>query len=331
MTEDETSKDELITCLKNKNAILLVGSGSSVNVGYPSWQRLTNELVTKFAPELSRQKEETEADFVDRIVKTIDATNGSVDYHNFLDKRFDLPTDRLPYEDFHLLLVRLGFCGLVTTNYEAVIECAVRQAYSTGMRPYQCDPLNLCQERPYRIFEFLRSLTNPDHHRWVLHLHGFRDKPERLIVTTTDYQTFYGERPPFHTAEGKLVNKSLETLHRKVLWTLATTHPIVFLGFSMTDPFFTRVLEIINDDFKLGSDGAHFVITGFKSEVDKESIAENLRNYNARPIFYPVIVNREGKESHQALPQLVVDLAREVGQPIVNEDLESLNKRMWQL
>jgi hypothetical protein len=45
-------KKEIVTLLKKRTAVLMVGAGSSSVVRYPSWKKLLTELKNQFFPEL---------------------------------------------------------------------------------------------------------------------------------------------------------------------------------------------------------------------------------------------------------------------------------------
>lgn len=329
MVDDEAAKQQLVNLLNSKRAILLAGAGSSCSVGYPMWAEFVDRLGKKFTP-LLNWTDQSPMEFAGQIVSEIKRTDQLVDYYNFLERSFEPPNDRKLHDDFHVALVQLGFCGIVTTNYEEVIESAVMEAYNSEFGPYRCEHIDLCGERSYRVFDFLRSLATSHKPKWVLHLHGHYRNPEGIVLTLDDYKRKYGEVPIFDST-GRPQNQLLDSLHRKVLWTLLTTHSLVFVGFSLRDEFFTHILRIVQRDFGLGSDPTHFAIMSFTTDEDKDKTALYLKNHNTMPIFYHAPKDSNGIPNHSKLKDLIFDLARRVGVPDVFTGITDLNRRMLEL
>jgi hypothetical protein len=332
IVDNETAKQHLLGTLKTRRAVLLGGSGSSAFVGYPLWNQLADEMREMFAPHLAWAKDMSAMTFAGKIVDEIKSNNQLQDYYNFLDRRFEPRQDRAKqHDDFHVALVRLGFCGLVTTNYEEVIESAAIEAYTSDVGPWRCVPVDLCQRRSYRVFDFFRSLAMGGRPRSVLHLHGHHLNPEGIILTEDDYRRNYGE-PPHYDTQDRAQNVILDSLHRKVLWTLFATHPLVFVGFSLRDGFFDHMMRVVKEDFVLGSDPAHYALMGATTDEDRKGIGEYLRLRNTMPVFYHVPEVQEGQaQDHSDLKRLINELAAGVGVTSVSDGMASVTRRMLEL
>lgn len=332
MFDNKSAKRQLVAALKARRTVLLAGAGSSRSVGYPSWPMLVEQLRTTFANHLGWPINTPAMTFASTIVAEICKNKKQDAYHNFLEKMFEPRRDRSrQHDDFHVAMVRLPFCGLVTTNYERVIESAVGEAFGDGQIPYLCEGIDLCDERVYRVFEFFRSLTVGDP-RWVLHLHGYYRNPQRLILTEENYLSRYGELPAYDN-DGSLLNVNLNSLHRKVLWALCISHPLVFIGFSLDDGFFVHILQILRQDLQLGDDFTHFAIMHYTTQEERERIAEKLSLLNTLPVFYyaPPLTTPGQETDHSGLKRLIYELAEEVGVSVVPDAIASMNKRMLEL
>lgn len=331
MYDNGAAKQELVAALKQKQTVLVAGAGNSYSVGYPLWPELVESLRTTFAATLAWPSDVPAMTFAGAIVADIKKHKREEAYHNFLEKTFEPPRDGRPqHNDAHVALVRLPFCGFTTTNYERVIESAVGEAFAAGGVPHFCEEIDLCAERPYRVLDFFRGMGigSP---RWVLHLHGYYRNPQRLILTEDDYVSSYGQRPAYDK-DGRALNVTLDSLHRKVLWALCIAHPLLFVGFSLEDGFFVHILRVLRQDLQLGEDLRHFAIMSYTSEDQREHIAERLRLLNTLPIFYYVPVAEHGQApDHSGLTRLIYDLAAGVGVSVVPESIASLNKRMLEL
>lgn len=331
MVDNESAKRRLVAALKERRAVLLAGAGSSRSVGYPLWPKLIETLRTTFASHLDWPRDMSVTAFASKIVAEIRKNKKQEAYHNFLEKTFEPRRDgSRQHDDLHVALVRLPFCGLVTTNYERVLESAVAEAFADGAVPHFCEEIDLCDERSYRVMDFFRRL-NAGKPRWVLHLHGYYKYPQRLILTDEDYVGNYGDHPAYDQT-GRTLNVNLNSLHRKVLWALCVSHPLVFVGFSLEDGFFAHILHILRQDLQLGDDLEHFAIMNYTTEEQRELVAEKLQLLNTLPIFYYVPPATAGQEpDHSGLKRLIYELAGEVGVSVVPEAIASLNKRMLEL
>jgi len=301
---------ELISLLRERRGVLIVGAGSSAIVGYPLWEELINKLRKKFAPELPELPKPTSDDILtysDQIKKYANDSGRINEYHKFLDRIFAPHEDRQNYTDFHCALIKLGFCGLVTTNYDMVLEFAAG-AVNEGREYRRCESIDLCdKDRRYRVFKFLRSLAPENPYTSVLHLHGCHDSPQEIILTQADYLDKYGMKP--HEEDSPPgPGRALDSFHRKVIWSLLVMHSLVFVGFSMSDPFFMDLLEIVQHDFSLDTDIVHFAIMGYSDAGERGEIERRLKPTVVQPVFYHAPKDQNGIADHRGLQSMVFEL-----------------------
>jgi hypothetical protein len=318
--DNQAAKGALIELLRgSRRAALLVGAGTSIPVGYPSWPQLLDELRDVVVPDLAPFP--AALDLLDRaelVRETLKARHDHVDlqrqFDQYLSGRF---APRTPsHTQVHRTLVQLPFCGFVTTNYDPVIEAAATHVQVGAGRDFQCESIDLCSDSPDHSFRFLRGLGNASAPSAVLHVHGFWRKPDQIILSTGDYASRYGISGPV-AAEGQafaVPTRPLDTLHRKVVWSLLTMYPVVFIGFSVEDRAFQLMLEFVHEDFKLAPiPPAHFAILGARDDEDRERDATRLRRFGVMPVFYPVATDLNGRPDHSALDALVEEVGASVG------------------
>ncbi len=300
-------KKELIKLYQTKKAILMVGAGSSAFVGYPLWRELVIDLRDQFYIDYPEPSDTTNLVEYAQKIKQKAIDDGRLrEYHKCLLETFRPFQEGERYKSFHESLVKLGFCGIVTTNYDKVLEIAVQAAFTERGNSHNCEPLDLCEDKSYSIFPFLRSLHH-NNHSAVLHLHGYYQNPETIILTSKDYSDKYGSSYNDGNEDKKL-NTNLDHLHRKVIWGLLAFHPFLFVGFSLTDPAFLQILKIVQADFELHRDYVHYAIMGYKGEEDRIRIAEELKYLGIRPTFYRIMINSDGSEDHTGLVDLISEL-----------------------
>lgn len=315
--ENEKAKRQLISILKERQAILFAGAGCSKVAGYPLWGELLDSMSSALTPTLKRPSGIDNMAFADEIKNAIDCEGRIKEYSKYLERAFR-PGSGKNHTQFHCALVQLGFSGIVTTNYDSVLETAVGEAFSKNSY-FLCHPIDLCLPKPYRVFDFMRKLSPNNDHCHILHIHGFYENSECIILTASDYLKAYGEQK----------DRILDTIHRKVIWSILVTHPIVFVGFSMDDEFFMKVLEIVQKDFELDHDSVYFSIMGYEDDEDRERILRILKHKGVLPIFYHAPKNPSVlKADHSGLEKLIFELASIVGVQIGEPSLRSIAQKM---
>jgi hypothetical protein len=317
--DNEAAKRGLIQLLRgSRRAVLLVGAGSSIPVGYPSWPQLLEELRTAVIPELAQFPEMDLLSRAELIRTTLRSYPDHVDrrrqYEQLLSRRFG---PRAPsHASFHRTLVQLPFCGFVTTNYDPTIESAATYVQISTGNDFQCGTIDLCGDSPNHAFHFLRELGGGAKPSAVLHVHGFWRRPEQIILSAGDYASRYGIPQAVAIPDQALVapTRPLDTLHRKVVWSLLTMYPVVFVGFSVEDPAFQLMLGFVHEDFELAPNPpVHFALLGSRFDEDRNRDAQRLRPYSVMPVFYPVVTDANGQPDHSALTALIEELGASVG------------------
>ena len=304
----------LVSLLNARRPLLLAGAGASAVMGYPVWSDLVKQLAAEFSPQLDLSDDNLAN--VDRIASVASNAGRADEYFKWLDQMFSADGALQQELRFHQRLISLGFCGLTTLNFDPTLEQACITEYSDAGGVHHCEPIDLTADRPYLVFEFLRNLGARSRHDRVLHLHGLHSAPKRMILGRSAYKRAYG-----HDLSGP--DGDLRTLPRKVLWTLLATRPILFVGFSMTDPFFNSTLKLVKDDFILTDEPAHFSIIPYDVDtaatagvvdpsVAHEEAKKKIQTLLPRwlvPIFYHAPRDpATGRKDHGQLAALIEDL-----------------------
>ena len=327
--ENEDRKRELIDLVASGEAVLIVGAGSSARLGYVTWDGLLEEL-ENLAAQCDRGFEKDEEkrvknqlEYAKDIKSHISEEIGLGRYYALLQNLFS-PKDP-PFTDFHTKLVELPFRGILTTNYDTVLEAALgdiepRTAYDNS--------LIIDENSAGRVHEFLMAMNNDKRMtRRIAHLHGKFDTPNSIILSIEDYHRAYGLRLPTDQVQGD----SEWTLHRKLLWAVLATRRVIFVGFSMEDPYFNEMLETVSKDLWRWDKSIHFAIMSISSQgvEGSKSNADSLRHgYGVGTVFY-----EDPDHSHQGLEQIIDDIheaCKVSDQPTTDQVdwLEEVNLRM---
>ena len=328
--ENTRQKHDLIELVASGEAILLVGAGSSVRVGYPDWWSLIEKLEDLackcggFNPEKENYKNGDSLEYLTyagKIKFHICKQNGNLSkYYDLLYEEFKPKSHSV--DDFHQRLVSLPWRGILTTNYDIVLEAAlgaIKPLYASD------NSLVIDDQSAGRVHEFLMAMNNDKQiPKRIAHLHGKFDPVNSIILDDVDYRQAYGIEVVKETPELKYNLKisdlkfyggnpaqidSKWTLHRKLLWSVLATRRVVFVGFSLDDPYFEKMLETVSKDLWRWDKSIHFAIMSISpdSVLGSKDKAERLkREYGIETVFYE---NLDGK--HLSLDHFIADIAQE--------------------
>ena len=307
----------------------MVGAGSSARVGYVTWDGLMKELEDlaiecgkDFDKDDLKRKEqplEYAEDIKSHIAREARESGDLSQYFASLDELF-APKKYLDNgSQFHKTLVALPFKGILTTNYDVVLEDALE---AIGKPAIHKNSFVVNKNTAGQVHRFFLTMSDPDK-IGVAHLHGIYNDPERIILSSKDYEDAYG--PPIIQEISKLnffqkfwhqmrrEENSDWTLHRKFLWAVLATRRVVFVGFSMKDPYFNKMLESVSNDLWRWGRPVHFAIMSI-SPKESEALqtkhkAERFkRHYGIETLFY---LDIDGK--HQGLEDIIYGIAEELG------------------
>ena len=333
LNENERNKQKLYKLVSSKDAILMVGAGSSASL-YPRWDDLINMLEAEAENANFNENKENYLEFADKVKEVI----GEHPYYAFLHEVFK-PKEPL-YLPFHQILCKLPFKGITTTNYDSILENALLSVTHEGDNFLCFEGFNLV-----KVNEFILSLNQSSNYsKRVLHLHGRYDMQESIILCGSEYEKKYGFS--VNVQPGKLFDRiksaNIEegdfekllldygykwSLRRKVLWSLLATRRVVFIGFSMTDPYFKKMFEFVSDDLSTYRFDIHFLVLRITKETKNDTVlfAKLLKKkYGIETVFF------EDTDDHKGLENFVTEMGNELLPKeedevvVVNENLEAL-------
>ncbi len=224
-------------------AFLWVGAGLSIPAGYPGWGQLIERLRNTSVEPLDNTSDPLAA--IDAFVWV----NGKGLLSQQLLELFE-PKQPLTC---HHELVQLPWKGIVTTNYDELLEDALKLGQPRYVKVTLEQNLDLVTGSQLPVFKVHGDLAS------------FRD----VILSGQSYQDFHKRHP--------LLKADLESLLRK--------HSLVFFGCSMTDPRLLDWLRAMNADDRQMLLPSCAVLT----EADWNRVPEEdqtlLESGNIRPIL----------------------------------------------
>lgn len=312
--ENSERKRELIDLVASGDATLVVGAGSSARLKYVTWEQLIDQLehfackCGGFKPDHEKRQEGLLVYAQD--IKSHIASFGDLGkYHDFL---FELFQPKSPaHDDFHRMLVELPVRGIWTTNFDTVLEAALsekkRKIEGKAIEAPLIDvtPLVIGIDPPRLVHEFLLSRANdPKFPQRIAHLHGMYRNPDSIILTLDDYSRIYGLYDVKVNRHQRFADTW--TLHRKLLWAILATRRVVFVGFSMEDPYFNKMLETVSADMWGWEKSIHFAIMHISrrnSDAHKKKGEWLKDKYGVDTVFY-----EDGDDSHLGLYHMVAEI-----------------------
>lgn len=303
----------------------MAGAGCSGSI-YADWQGFINLLQEEAIKAENTFKPIDESvedflDFADRVKSQI----GSELYYNLIFRSFK--EKEKTHEKFHESLCRLlqkkKLKGITTTNYDFVLEYAMNAITKEQITPI-CIDNNMEQAR---VFEFLMSLNNAGKLKGILHIHGHINSKDSIILSKTEYEAKYGFKllqPPNTIFEAIQRNEMDEaqfagllkdyglvwTTHRKIMWSLFATRRLIFIGFSLNDYYFNKMLEFVSNDLHTYGYDMHFLVLRIKTVEEKEHAKAKAtlmkEKFGIETIFY------EENESNTGLENFIFEIEKQM-------------------
>ncbi len=278
--------DALIGKLRNVVArpetVFLVGSGLSCSAGLPTW----GDLLDALAGKVDECGGDTIA--VRRLKKNGDYLSAADLAASQLTAR-DLGavirracrSDTAQPAEVHRALVRVGPTCFVTTNYDQLIERAIEE-YRPNERPRV-----VTNRQTPDITDIMAAHAR----NFVFKYHGDVMDTESIVLSREQYRKMSGEF--------RAVVEAMKSI--------LSTRPVVILGFSMKDPDFMAIQDLLISVFS-GHAGEHYAILADNEATDVER-SHWKRKYNVDIIGYPTNPDRETR--HAKLVDLLRDLRRD--------------------
>ncbi len=317
----------LLALLREQQMLLFAGAGLSVGPGYPLWDRYLADLEKELGAEAPPMDDPL--DRAEWIKQSFVSAQRRDDYLAHIQKTFG-PKPASPYTPLQLALLRLGFRGVITTNFDPSLEHALSaENHRVGRLP--CTALDLGDPRSFSIFDFLRLVGRGPTTEFVLHLHGVHDHPDHVVLAASDYSERYGNFTDVDR-DGHPVHRTLDVILRKVVWALLVTYPTLFVGFSLSDPALRHILRVTSADFQRGRSLGHFAIVGAESEEEERKFTLAWRAYGITPVFYRVLRSPGlGSDDHSNLTALVAAFGAELGVELGLDPIGAFTDRMLEL
>ncbi|MGH8475710.1 MAG: SIR2 family protein [Methylococcales bacterium] len=272
----------LLKAVKEKKCILFIGSGLSSMAGYPTWAELIDSLVAEarkipFARTGGLEDFEQRKDYF-TLAEFARSELGVGQYSALLQKQLGR---RVTPTHAHDVISRTDYRGLITTNYDRILETAITQARQWAPNTFSSESIS----------SLANALYTPE--LFIFKLHGDVGKPETIVLTSRDYD--------------RLILRSPHV--RSFLQAVFLNYTLLFVGYSLRDPDFQLVLRELTLIFE-NYIPTHYALIPNAAEFTVEHL---LKRMNIQTIPY------SPEKNHQEAVEILEVLCKET--PFVTESL----------
>lgn len=219
------------------NAAVFAGAGMSKSSGYVDWPELLRDIASELGLDVDR-----EHDLISLAQFHVNQLKGPAKLARRIVEEFSQQAES---SVSHEILARLPIRTYWTTNYDTLIEDAIKAACKVPDVKHQVDQLNT---------------TRPKRDVVIYKMHGDVHHANKAVLYKEQYEHYYQSHAPFITAlMGDLVSKTF-----------------LFIGFSFTDPNLDYVLSRLHTSTKRN----HYCF--MKREQINPSEDEELQKYKKR-------------------------------------------------
>ena len=312
MTKELIIPEKLEDAIKNNNLVFFVGAGCSLPLNFPSWKKLIENILeglnnshgltsdTNFKNILNGVQSDTKSLFEALNLIERDSNLG-VTYKTkskeIVNAKIDSVTSGLPEKSkVHSLLWNIS-SKIITTNYDKALEKYV---------PKSVSPKIFDNKNP---FQGLKSQLSDA--QFLHKIHGDYENPDSIILFESDYKEIY---------EKEDYNKDALATHFK-------DKTILFIGFSLTDPFVNDLFTNIKKIYNGHTVNEHYVFTIKNEDFTKYDVTNiPIDNWNEGLIVYLTELEKIKSASSQVTNKLSVVIEESREDDLTNNDIGSIAK-----
>ena len=293
---NEHAFERLRALLDGGSAIAFVGAGASAGL-YPLWGGLIASLVDE-TKKRGRANDDERAywlkqrdTYPDQVVRGIKAALGDGIYAEVLRQIFrpKAGLDGNRFTPIHAALLSLKFRAHITTNFDpGLLEARLT------LRPDLRGTSYATWKDADAVARWQNGDIFVDEPRPMLFAHGSWEKSNSIVLGMGEYREAY--RPG---------------AFRRLFEHLWTTEHLVFAGFSFADDWVRFIAnEVLTASGKRTTEPRHVALIGLPSDENYAPFIRDLfvDQYDAEPLFYPVIKATGRPDDHSALLDILLAL-----------------------
>lgn len=256
---------EIKEALLKNELVIFVGAGLSTNFGFPSWKDLVKEILEMLIEYDGAYRNylpllDDPAIDILTILGFIKIKGDEKKVRDYIEERFTIPTSTTTETlQLHRKLFEVSQ-KVITTNYDGLLEDA------SGIK-------KVCYNNRHRV----SNLNTYDN--YIFKIHGDYEEAAECILFLDDYKALYEKD---HAAINELKN-------------LIRNSTIIFVGFSLSDPFVTSIFKYIKELYD-GLIRSHYVLTTSNDDFSEFGVKTlKLDSYNEIDGYLEELINIKKK------------------------------------
>ncbi|AMJ40926.1 SIR2 family protein [Anaerotignum propionicum] len=245
--------------MKDDNVAIFAGAGFSKSGGFVDWKNLLKGVADELDLDIIK-----EYDLVTLAQYYVNRNGNRSTLNDIIFEEF---TKDAEISENHKILARLPISTFWTTNYDSLLEDALKETHRVVDVKYTNKHL---------------SITMPRRDAVVYKMHGDKSHPDDVILIKDDYENYYRKHSQYITTlSGMLISKTF-----------------LFVGFSFTDPNIDYILSRVKIDYSQENQRQHYSImrkisaNDFTDNAEFEYVkrkqtffVEDLKRYNIKTIL----------------------------------------------
>ncbi|MBQ9237714.1 MAG: SIR2 family protein [Treponema sp.] len=249
---------DLLKKLAHGKCFVIVGSGVSIDSGFPSWEQLAKDVL-----KVIEEKSLMENDDIQRFQKKLisPSVDGLLEIFDLLANKISKKVlveiikdifssiDVLPNNDIYSMIVKWPINCYLTTNYDS------------ELKSYLLKNNEIFTEYGNKKSEFNLLTANADKN--IFKIHGSFDDYENFIITKSDYD--------------KLLSNPNYDYWREKIRAVLHMCTVVLIGYSAKDPDFQEQLKRARELANPQNPIYMFAADLSKDEIVKKSIENNIK------------------------------------------------------
>jgi hypothetical protein len=287
---------DLTEQLARGNCVAFVGSGISVASGLPTWPELLRQMISWSQAQgvVLQDRADIEALITDNeflpAADELVQQMGNEKFRRFISEVFRRPG--LRPNEAHLLVTEIPFSGILTTNYDKLLESAYVMTH-TGEHAHVFTQMDVAElSAALRSGEF-----------YILKTHGTADRIETIVLGKKQYRSLMHSNPGY----------------QKALDTLFSSKTILFIGFGLNDPDLLLHLDELQAAFA-GYTGTHYAL------MDSARYNATTRRRYEADYGIQIIPYTPSTADHREVRVFLAELAKNLPKKIVAHSLARVRK-----
>lgn len=247
-----------------KRLVFFIGSGFSKDFLYPDWNGLVKKMIKQIItddPSFKPFLEILENGKMDILKILEEIKNEKKIIRDTIYNEFKFDVQKIHLLEKHKKLLKIS-TKIITTNYDQLLENAANNI--------EIDIDTIVHTNNHMIGKL------PNLESYIYKIHGDHKDADKCILLKEDYEKLYSNKNSAHDQFKNII----------------TNNTIVFIGFSLSDPYVNNLFEYMNEIYN-GYNENHFILSINNEDFSKYNIKNiQLKSHDEIPAFLDLLAEK---------------------------------------